>query len=166
MTQLNSVTFNRKSIHKWGGGDLIVDSSQCTVYNKGISVAKLVKKLNGSSKLTSPLCEPVTTFDKLTGLLRRALTPSVCPSSEPRNGFANTLSSFVALSARTYSLDVVKGWSEGSKFLCTINNQQFIHDIAYLGLKWSNLLDKIAWNVVVTIINNILNSQITNCLVS
>ena len=29
-----------------------------------------------SKKPTSPLCEPVTTLDNLTGLFRRALTPS------------------------------------------------------------------------------------------
>ena len=62
-----------------------------------------------SKKPTSPLCEPVTTLDNLTGLLRRALTPSEWPSSDPRKGLANTRSSFVAFKARTYSLEVVKG---------------------------------------------------------
>ena len=64
--------------------------------------------------LTSPSHAPDKSVDKLLGCLHRQCTPSLCPSSDPRNGLANTRSSFTAFRALVYSLGASNGCSLGS----------------------------------------------------
>ena len=52
-------------------------------------------------------------------------TASRCPDSARANGFAKTLSSLVALSARVYSRARSKGCSAGSGFLKTLTTSVF-----------------------------------------
>lgn len=64
--------------------------------------------------VTSPSQAPDNRKLREVGCLHKQLTPSLCPSNAPINGLANTLSSFVAFSALTYSLGASRGCKFGS----------------------------------------------------
>lgn len=64
--------------------------------------------------LTSPLKSPLASKANLFGCFFKHDIASLCPSRLPINGLANTLSSFTALRARTYSLGASKGCKLGS----------------------------------------------------
>lgn len=65
-------------------------------------------------KNTSPSQAPESKKLRDVGCLHKQFTPSLCPSSAPINGLANTLSNFVAFSALTYSLGASNGCNFGS----------------------------------------------------
>ena len=57
----------------------------------------------------SPSAAPDAATESCVGDLARHITPSLCPSSAPMKGFANTLSNFVAFNALLYSLARCRG---------------------------------------------------------
>ena len=83
-----------------------------------ISVRSARREGTSHSRI-SPSAAPDAATESCVGDFARHITPSLWPSSAPMKGFANTLSSLVAESARLYSFARCMGCSAGSKLRCT-----------------------------------------------
>jgi hypothetical protein len=83
--------------------------------------------LDGQSQTRiSPSAAPLAICFKFCVFFARDKIPSECPSNAPQNGFANTLSSFVAFNARLYSVARCIGRNRGSKLRWILIASDFV----------------------------------------